>query len=94
MQSMVTYRLSREEQETVINGNVASQTWDLITADPRIIRRMEKQGYTPDQRQNPWGFVSFTVPFDRLRILRREKRRMSERQLENIKFALAAKENS
>ncbi len=94
MQSMVTYRLSREEQETVINGNVASQTWDLITADPRIIRRMEKQGYTPDQRQNPWGFVSFPVPFDRLRILRREKRRMSERQLENIKFALAAKENS
>ncbi len=70
-------RLSKEEQETVINSNAASRTWDVCTADPRIIRRLERQGYKPDERENPWGYVSFTVPFDRVRILRPEKRKAS-----------------
>ncbi len=72
---MSNYKLSREEQETVINGNAASQEWEICTADPRIIRRLKRQGYKPDERENPWGYVSFIVPFDRVRILRPEKRR-------------------
>ena len=47
--------------------------WNICTADPRIIRRMEKQGYKPDARPNPWGYVSFTLPFDRVRIAKAEK---------------------
>ncbi len=82
-------RLSREEQETIINGNAASQSWDVCTADPRIIRRMEKQGYKPDERENPWGYVSFTVPFDRVRILRPEKRKLTAEQRESRMRALA-----
>ncbi len=88
-------QLTREEQETIIKGNAASRTWDVCTADPRIIRRMEKQGYKPDERENPWGYVSFAVPFDRVRILRPEKRAMSaerkQRQSEILSNARKAR---
>lgn len=72
---MSDYRLSREEMETVILGNAASQTWDLCTADPKIIRKMERQGYQPDKRANPWGYTSFTVPFNRIGIRKSEGRK-------------------
>jgi hypothetical protein len=72
---MSNFKLTREEQETVILGNAASQTWDICTADPRIIRKLEKQGYKPDDRPNPWGYVSFTLPLDRVKIAKAERRR-------------------
>jgi hypothetical protein len=78
---MSELNLTREEQETIIRGNAASKTWEVVTADPRILRRMEKQGYQPDPRKNPWGYISFTVPFDRVRILKAEKRKPSEAML-------------
>ena len=62
----------------MILGNAASQEWNICTADPRIIRKMAKQGYKPDVRENPWGYISFTVPFDRVRIARAEKRKLPE----------------
>ncbi len=67
---MTEYKLTREEQETVILGNAASQTWNVCTADLRIIRLMERQGYKPDEKANPWGYTSYAVPFDRLKIMR------------------------
>jgi hypothetical protein len=70
--------LTREEQETIIRGNAAAKTWEVVTADPRIKRRMETQGYKPDDRKNPWGYISYTIPFSRIRILKAEKRKMSE----------------
>ena len=82
---MSDYRLTREEMETVILGNAASQTWDVCTADPRIIRRMARQGYKPDKRENPWGYVSFTVPFDRVKVLRPEKRKLSPEHCEALR---------
>ncbi len=89
------YKLTLEERETVINGNAARRTWEVVTADPRIVRRMAKQGYKPDERDNPWGYVSFTVPFDRVRILRPEKRTMSaerkQRQSEILSNARKAR---
>ncbi|HTY61832.1 MAG TPA: hypothetical protein VMG30_06210 [Acidobacteriota bacterium] len=69
------FKLMREEMETIIRGNASSKKWDICTADPRMIRKMEKQGYTLDQRENPWGYVSFTVPFDRVKIMKAEKRK-------------------
>ncbi len=68
-------QLTKQEQETIIKGNAASREWEVVTADPRIIRRMAKQGYKPDERENPWGYVSFTVPFDRIGIRKAEKRK-------------------
>ncbi|MBZ5497651.1 MAG: hypothetical protein LAP85_14710 [Acidobacteriia bacterium] len=81
---MSEQKLSREEQETIIRGNAAGSEWEMVTADPRIIRRMARQGYRTDQRENPWGYVSFTVPFDRVKILRAEKRKLSEKHREAL----------
>jgi len=69
------YKLTKQEQETIIKSNAASQEWEIVTADPRTIRRMEKLGYEPDDRQNPWGYVSFTLPFDRIAIRKAVKRK-------------------
>jgi hypothetical protein len=80
---MPDYRLTREEQETIILGNAGSQEWDICTADPRIIRKLERQGFKPDDRPNPWGYVSFTVPLDRLKIARSEKRKPTGRPFES-----------
>jgi hypothetical protein len=65
---MTDIKLTKEEQETIIKGNAASQGWEIVTADPRMIRRMEKQGYSPDKRENPWGYTSYTIPFAKVRI--------------------------
>jgi hypothetical protein len=70
----MTPRLTRDEMETVILGNAAGATWDVCTADPRIIRKLERQGFKADNRPNPWGYISFTVPFDRIRIAPARKR--------------------
>lgn len=80
---MGDYKLTREEMETVILGNAASQEWQISTADSRIIRKLAKQGYQPGGRENPSGYASFTIPYDRLRFLKAEKRRTG--------FALRAK---
>lgn len=72
---MANYQLTREEQETIIRSYAASRTWDICTADPKIIRKMKRQGYVPDDRPNPWGYVSFTVPYSRVTIRRAEKRK-------------------
>jgi hypothetical protein len=73
--------LTREEQETIIRTNALHKTCEVVTADPLIMRRMEKQGYKPDERRNPAGYVSYTIPFSRVRILRTEKRKPSEKTL-------------
>lgn len=69
--------LSREERETVILGNAASREWEVCTADPRIIRKLERQGYKREGRENPWGYVSFRLPFNRLSIRKREGRKLT-----------------
>ncbi len=43
----------------------------------------------PDERENPWGYVSFTVPFDRVKILKPEKRKLTAEQRESRIRALA-----
>jgi hypothetical protein len=70
---MPDYKLTRDEMEPIIRGSAGSREWEIITADPKIIRRMDKQGYRPDGKQNPHGFLSFTVPADRVRIGKAEK---------------------
>ena len=72
---MVDYKLTREEQETIIKGNAASKEWEIVTADPRTIRRMQKQGFRPDDRANPWGYASYTVPLDKIAIRKAQKRK-------------------
>lgn len=72
------YRLNKQEMETIIRGSAGSQEWEIVTADPRMIRRLEKQGYKPDIGTNPYGYLSYTIPFDRVRIAKAEKRKLPE----------------
>jgi hypothetical protein len=43
--------LTREEQETIIRTSAASKTWEVVTADPRIIRKNGETGIP--QRRTP-----------------------------------------
>jgi hypothetical protein len=86
------YRLSREEQETIITGNATTKEWDILTSDLRIIRRMERQGYKPDGRKNPWAYFSYTIPFNKIAILRagdRIRRELTPEQIEKRRASLA-----
>ena len=65
---MENFKLTSQEKETIIRGNAGSREWEVVTADPRIIRKMAKQGYRPDERPNPWGYTSYTIPFAKVRI--------------------------
>lgn len=69
--------LTREEQETVILGNAANRIWEIVTADPKMIRRFKKQEYKPDDRPNPCEYVSLTLPLDRVKIAKADKRKAS-----------------
>ncbi len=80
---MAEYKLTREEQETIIRGTAGGQEWEIITADARTIRRIEKQGYKPDDRPNPWGYVSFTLPFEKVKIVKAEKRKATGRPFQS-----------
>ena len=72
-------KLTREEQETVIHSSAADKEWDVCTADPRFIRYLMKQGYVPESdHQFSDPYMAFTVPFNRLRLLKREKRKAPE----------------
>ena len=71
--------LSREEQETIIRGNAASKTWEVVTSDPAMMRYMESRGYEPDARKNPWGYKSYMVE-GRPRIPMKNKRVLTDEQ--------------
>jgi hypothetical protein len=76
------YKLTREEQETVINCSAADREWTVLTSDPRIIRKLERQGYrTIDAAKNPWGYQSYRVPFGRISIRKRETQARTPRRM-------------
>lgn len=81
-------KLSREELETTIRCSAAGREWDICTADPRFIRYLMKRGYLPEpdhQLSDP--YMSFKVPFERLRFLKREKRQATGRPFKSQKHA-------
>ena len=75
---MSGYKLTRDEMETIIRGSAGSRAWEVVTGDARIIRYMAKQGYSPDDRPNPWGYISFAIPSDKVRIGKAGKRKLPE----------------
>lgn len=70
-------RLTRLEQETIINFNPAEDTASVYTADPVIYRRMIKRGYVPEVLDNvSW---TFEVPHNHV-VLPRKPRVLTEKQ--------------
>lgn len=85
---MTEYKLTREEQETIFRTSAADKEWDICTADPRFIRYLIKQGYAPEaDNQFSHPYMAFTVPFNRLRLLKREKRQPTGRPFESRRLA-------
>ena len=68
--------LTKSEQETIIRGSAADQVWDIVTADSRVKTRLKRRGWTgqPDHQLSA-PFEKFTIPFDRLKFMRAEKRK-------------------
>jgi hypothetical protein len=66
----MTYRLTKEEQETVIRCSAADQEWDVCTVDPRFIRHLNRQGYHPEPDYQFPDHMSCKVLFRKLRIRR------------------------
>ena len=73
----VPRKLSREEQETLIRTAASDDEWDFWTADIKFVRRLEKLGYEP-VRDHQYGW-SCRVPFDRLKVMPRQRRRATGR---------------
>jgi hypothetical protein len=74
-----TYRLTKEEQETVIRCSAADQEWDVCTADPRMIRYLTKRSWTRQPDYQDSTFLFCRLPFAKLRVLRPEKRKGRQR---------------
>lgn len=55
-------KLTAEERETVVLGNAASREWIVTTADTRIINRLKKRGWTP-QELGSGCYFRFILPF-------------------------------
>ena len=67
--------LSMEERETVIRKSAADKIWDIVTADPAVIRYLEKRGYVSNRdSQFSDPYRHFEVESKRLRFLTKDKR--------------------
>jgi len=86
-------KLSKIEQETIIKGNAADDKWEIVTADPKIKRLMEKRGWEQDDRVNPWGYVSYWVPYKAVSIRTKESmsRGLTGNARNNIYKAISAR---
>ena len=82
---MSHYKLTREEQETVIRSSSADSEWDVVSADPRFIRYLKRQGFTLEVDYQLSDHLSCKVPFRNLRVSKRrnltdeQKARMANR---------------
>ena len=63
-----TYRLTKEEQETVIRCSAADRERGACTADPRFIRYLKRQGYEPEPDYQLGDYLSCRIPYRKLRI--------------------------
>jgi len=72
------YKLTREETETVIRGDARHGDWDVMTADPTVVRYLQRQGYELKTDHQQSCYVSCRIPWGRVRILKKEKRRVSD----------------
>jgi len=71
---MSDYKLTLEERETVLRINdVPGSNWDAWTFSERWARKFKKAGY--EVKKDHQGGYSCTIPTNRIRILRPEKRK-------------------
>ncbi len=83
--------LTREETETVILTNAASDEWDFWTLDSKYVRRLTKLGWTfKKDHQGGW---SCRIPLEKITIrsARTGKRKVSESTIRALQAGMRSK---
>ena len=84
----VTTRLSAEERETILNYDNVDKVWLMDSTVPKHFNRALKQGWTPTAQyiyeDGTVCGMALTAPARAITIRNTEKKKMSDRQLENL----------
>lgn len=77
-------KLLKHEMETVLINNAASKEWQLSSSDPKIVRKLERQGWVAISEIKDWHEKTFRLPFSRIGI----RRPVTDKERERGKQAL------
>ena len=84
----VTTRLSSEERETILNYDNVEKMWLMDSTIPKHFNRALKQGWTPTAKyiyeDGTVCGMALTAPARAITIRNTEKKKMSDKQLENL----------
>ena len=84
----VTTRLSSEERETILNYDNVEKVWLMDSTIPKHFNRALKQGWTPTAKyvyeDSTVCGMALTAPARAITIRNTEKKKMSDKQLENL----------
>lgn len=84
----VTTRLSAEERETILNYDNVDKVWLMDSTVPKHFNRALKQGWTPTAQyiyeDGTVCGMALTAPARAITIRNTEKKKMSDKQLENL----------
>lgn len=87
----MSYKLSRYEQETIINFNEEESTMSIYTCNNRLIKHLLQ--YVKPVEQNQWGGYTFEVPKAYFRLPKPPKV-LSDKQLDALAKARAISKNN
>lgn len=75
---MTRYALILEKRETIIRtSDLPAEAWDFWTFSERWVKRLKKLGYQLEKdHQGGW---SCRIPFDRIKVIKPEKRKATGR---------------
>lgn len=84
----VTARLSSEERETILNYDNIDKMWLMDSTVPKHFNRALKQGWTPTVKyvyeDGTVCGMALKAPARAITIRNTEKKKMSDKQLENL----------
>lgn len=84
----VTTRLSAEEKETILNYDNIDKVWLMDSTVPKHFNRALKQGWTPTAKyvyeDGTVCGMALMAPARAITIRNTEKKKMSDKQLENL----------
>jgi hypothetical protein len=82
-----TMHLTLEERETTITWSAAEKVAHVSSADPTMIRRIEKRGHKATEQTIPTPYKFYEIPTRCIRIGRLEKRKAPKGTSERLATA-------
>ncbi len=87
----MSYKLSRYEQETIVNFNEEESTMSIYTCNNKLIKHLLQ--YEEPTGQNQWGGYTFSIPKIWFRLPKPPKV-LSDKQLDALAKARAMSKNN